>query len=164
MSLGAVRWCWLYYFVKAGQGYVPKEGGKCRSGRFLWTRVVKPSHQHRRPLWQCCSSAGKLPRKHFWNAKFFDNIYFISDAEFLIAAAAGRNKEMQFHLSETLPYTDRPTHLEYWPELQSVWLEWCFWPRQAKSSCCWYAKHADLFWGGTPRDMWTPITISRLGF
>lgn len=102
MSLGALRWCWLYYFVKAGQGYVPKEGGKCRSGRFPSTRVVKPSHQHRRPLWQCCSSAGNRPESTFSNAKFFDNIYFISDAEFLIAAAAGRNKEMQFHLSETL--------------------------------------------------------------
>lgn len=40
--------------------------------------------------------------KALFERKVFDNIYFISDAEFLIAAAAGRNKEMQFHLSEAL--------------------------------------------------------------
>lgn len=34
--------------------------------------------------------------------KVFDNIYFISDVEFLIAAAVGRSKELQFLLSEML--------------------------------------------------------------
>lgn len=98
-SLGAVWWCWLYYFVKAGQGYVEKEGEKCRSGRFLSMHVVKSSHQHRRPLWQCCSFAENSPESTS-KSKVFDNIYFILDVEFL--AVARRNKEMQFHLSETL--------------------------------------------------------------
>lgn len=34
--------------------------------------------------------------------KVFDNIYFISDVEFLIAAAVRRTKEMQFLLNEML--------------------------------------------------------------
>ena len=35
-------------------------------------------------------------------SKVFDNIHFISDVEFLIAAAVRRTKEMQFLLSEML--------------------------------------------------------------
>lgn len=44
----------------------------------------------------------KIPLKALFKSKVFDHIYFISDVEFLVAAAARINKEMQFHLSETL--------------------------------------------------------------
>lgn len=44
----------------------------------------------------------KIPLKALFKSKVFDHIYFISDVEILVAAAARRNKEMQFHLSKTL--------------------------------------------------------------
>lgn len=107
--LEAVWWCWLhyYYFLKAGQGDVEKKEESAEVADF-WRRMWSSLHISlaSRPHWRCCSRR-KLSWKHFAKVFFFffsfpDNISFISDVEFLIAAAARGNKDMRFHLSEML--------------------------------------------------------------
>lgn len=60
---------------------------------------VFPSASHHAHFGRAAVSQ-KIALKALW--KVFDNIYFISDVEFLIAAAVRRTKEMQFPLSEVL--------------------------------------------------------------